>query len=95
MFRSAQMILDVFGKPVFVLPVDLPKEGCHIRVSDTSLDFAADSMDIGHIEGLDPILLALVSQQKTIGIIAWPENSPHPCPSCLTHTATVEVHFHG
>lgn len=91
MFHSAQLILDVFGRPVFVLPVDLPREGCHLRVSEGAIDFAVGQKDIGHIDIEDPALLALVAMQKTVGIIAWPEESRVPCPDRLTHTATVEA----
>lgn len=92
MFHSAQLILDVFGRPVFVLPVNLPKEGCHLRVSDKAIDFAVGKNDIGHIDIEDPALITLVAMQKTVGIIAWPEDSKAPCPDRLTHTATVEAH---
>ena len=91
MFHSAQMVLDVFGRPIFVLPVNLPKEGCHIKVSDTALDFMVATDCIGHIEQLDPTILALVAIQKTVGIIVYPENSDTPCPSYLTHVAKVEA----
>ncbi len=91
MFHSAQMVLDIFGKPVFVLPVELPKDGCHLKVGDRAIDFMVNEDRIGQVSDIDPAILALVASQKTVGIIVYPENSSKPCPKHLTHIATVEA----
>lgn len=95
MFQSAQLVLDVFGRPIFVLPADIQQgQSISLRVNNKHLDFIAGTKHIGHIENLTTEILALVALQKNIGIIAWPDDTK-PCPSSLTHVANVEAQVNG
>jgi len=91
MFENIELILDVFGRPVFVLPVELPKEGCIVSVQHEGLLFFTAQGCIGKVGSVDDALLALVASQKEVGIIVYPEGSTSPCPSCLTHIAKVDA----
>ena len=88
MFHTVQIIMDVFGRPVFVVPAVLP-ESCLIQVDDAALEFLDGSQKLGRIADVDPYILALVARQPEVGLISYPENSRAPCPDSLTHIAAV------
>ena len=90
MFTGVTGIIDENGRPVFVVPVDLPAEGCRICVTDTALEFFSGVTHVGHVEeNIDDAILLLVLQQKEVGLISWPSEKT-PCPDYLTHIAVVE-----
>jgi hypothetical protein len=89
MFESVQIVIDVFGRPIFVVPFDLPAEGCRVAVTEEALDFMAGTQQVGHVDKVDSAVLLLVAQQKEVGLIAWPSEEV-PCPDHLTHIAVVQ-----
>lgn len=100
-FTGVIGVLDDYGRPMFVVPVDLPKQDPakpatqpHIKVTDNSLDFYVGNKLIGRVDkNMDDNVLVLASQQKEIGLIAWStqdEQNGIPCPDHLTNIATVE-----
>lgn len=91
-FQSAEVILDAYGRPVFVLPEELPPGECQIHVHDESLDFTVNGQKIGHLGDVTPELLVLVHLQPKIGLIVYADTTK-PCPSTLTHVATVTSHL--
>jgi hypothetical protein len=89
MFQTVQIVMDVFGRPIFVVPVALPASGCLIQVGDEALEFLDGDRRLGRISDVAPEILALVAAQAEVGLISYPENSREPCPDSLTHIASV------
>jgi hypothetical protein len=99
-FTGVIGVLDDYGRPIFVVPVDLPQQEPgkpetqpRIHVTDTSLDFYLRKKLIGRVDkNIDDTILVLASLQKEIGLIAWSaqdEKNGIPVPTNLTHIATV------
>lgn len=91
-FQSAEVILDKFGRPIFVLPEELPEGECLLQLHDGFIDFTIGGRTIGHLENLMPELVALVHLQPQVGLIVYADESK-PCPDHLTHVARVNSHL--
>jgi len=100
-FTGVIGLLDKYGRPIFVVPVDLPQQDRarpetqpSIHVTDHSLDFYLGKKLIGRVDkNMDDAILVLASLQKEIGLIAWSaqdEKNGIPVPTSLTHIAIVE-----
>lgn len=91
-FQAAEVILDKWGRPIFVLPETLPEGECQVHLHEGYIDFVVDGRTIGHLEHLIPELVALVHTQPQIGLVVYADTSK-PCPDRLTHVATVTSHL--
>lgn len=89
MFDTVQYILDVFGRPVFVLPQEVKSDKCDVAVYHDCIEFFAEQNKIGRVDNIAPEILALVASQNQVGLIAWDDIKTKKCPSSLTHVAHV------
>ena len=88
LFDQAELVLDGLGRPVFVLPVDLPEGDCRIHIHDESVGFSIENQDIGNIHSLVPEVIAWLASHEQAGIIIYSDEN-QPCPDSLTHVATI------
>lgn len=87
-FHQAELVLDNFGRPVFILPEELPAGDCRISVYDESVDFSVSEKNIGDITGILPEVIAWLATHEQAGIIVYHDDSK-PCPKQLTHVAAI------
>jgi hypothetical protein len=92
-FDTMEVAIDAYGRPVFILPIDLRKDAqCSVVVKEKNVEIFADQKMIGDV-GIDaPSILDLVALQKEMGLIAWDESKTPQCPDRLTHVAKVSDH---
>ena len=89
MFNTVQLVLDIFGRPVFVVPEEMSSKDCEVVVNDLSVEFFSAAKKIGEVENIPVEILALAAMQDKVGIIAWDDAKTKECPSELTHVARV------
>lgn len=89
-FETAEVLLDTYGRPVFVLPQDLPEGDCTIRPDEGVLEFFVGNQKVGNIRDVPDELVTLVAVQESVGMIVWADESK-ACPDSLTHVATVNA----
>lgn len=85
-FNEAELIMDAMGRPIFVLPIDLPEGDCVIDLHNEEIEFKVGNERVGVVPSAMPEMIAWLSVSKQAGIIVYTDESK-PCPDALTHVA--------
>lgn len=87
MFTNANILIDEYQRPVFVIEEKLDSGDCAIELDETGITFKLNKETVGKVSDISEHLLFLISAQKTVGIVAHEKGEE--IPDHYTHSATI------
>lgn len=93
MITTADMILDIHGRPILVLPKHIPDGKAVLTVMDDSFAIAVDGKREVLLERIEAGILMSLGLQKKVGIAV--QEDDHLVPDTIEYVADVELKFGG
>jgi hypothetical protein len=94
MITEIDLIMDMQGRPILVLPKHIKEGQTTLTVKDESFEISVNGKQEAKLENVEAGILMALGLQKKVGISVQEENS-NVTPDVIEYVADVELKFNN